>query len=155
MDAKLRKAQKALDSLLRSLPDELAGLYASIDCEELLTQLAEQQDPAPAWLAAKARALRLKSHLLGSAVEALEARLSAAAADYQTAGGDDPIRLAHAETDRALLRARQEELARRQETANQLVRAAELAERQDEAAALVCSPLLRALRTSSEGTDCT
>lgn len=156
MNPSLRKTQKALDALLRGLPDELAGLYRAADCEELLRQLTETPDPAPAWLAAKARSLRLKSHLLQTALAELEKRLSAAAEAYRTEGGTDPLRTAHAEADLALLRTRQAELALQRETAGQLVLAAELAAQQEQTAALLCSPLLQKLRKpSSEGTDLT
>ena len=153
MDVALRNAQKALDKLLRGLPDELTQLYASVDCEELLSQLAETAEPSPAWLAAKAHTLRLKSRLQGSAVAEMRSRLCSALEAYRAAGGDDPIRLAHAEADCAMLGAKQESLAQRQQDADQLVRMASLAEQQEDAASLLCSPLLQKLRKPTEGTD--
>ncbi|MBQ1371785.1 MAG: hypothetical protein IIY70_02520 [Oscillospiraceae bacterium] len=151
MDAALRNAQKDLDKLLRSIPDELTRIYSDIDCEELLKQLAETTEPSPNWLAAKARSLRLKSRLQGAAVGELASRLCAALEAYRAAGGDDSLRLAHAETDGAMLAARQEAFAQRQQDADQLVRAAMLAEQQEDTVALLCSPLLQKLRL--EGTD--
>ena len=153
MKDELQKARKALDCLLRSLPDELTQLYLSVDCKALLTQLAETGAPSPAWLVAKAKALRLKTHLQHSAIEALASRLENALETYKIAGGNDPIRLAHAEADCAMLAAKQASLVQRLQDADQLVQAAILAKQQEDAAALLCSPLLQKLRMSLERTD--
>lgn len=92
----LKQAQRALDDALRALPDRLRELFETVRFDAALQKLEQAQDPAPDWVAAQLRTLRLKARTIRVSVSGMAEALTAALARYTDAGGTDALRIAHA-----------------------------------------------------------
>lgn len=97
------RAERELDRFLRSIQAELAELLETVNYEAALNKLTEAKDPAPAWVQAQVRLLNVKALTIQKTVAELSDKLETLLDHYIEAGGADPLRIAHARSDLALL----------------------------------------------------
>lgn len=123
-----KRAQKALDALLREAPDRMLRLLEEGDLTRTLEQLREAEAPGPEWVRAKARNLRLKCGYACGELRELEQALRGALSAWEEAGCSDALRTAQAGMMLEQIAAKTAELRSIQERMTTLIRFADSAE---------------------------
>lgn len=128
MDAERRRANKALDALLRQAPDLMLRILEEGDLSPILEQLRQTAAPGPEWVRAKAGTLRLKCGFARLRLLELARELEAARSDWEAAGGSDPLRADQAELLLKQIAEKTEELSALRERMTDMIRFADRAE---------------------------